>query len=96
MHLQYGDSILLRREVKIPRVVETPLKIPYLFVKFTLEQRSSGQAKIVTFATLLEYVHDDHLENAIRHETNRFLQSRKIKIGSEDLLQCAVNIYHGI
>jgi len=65
-------------------------------VKFTLEQRSSGQAKIVTFATLHESVHDDHLENTIRHKTNRFLQSRKIKIGSEDLLQCAVNIYHGI
>jgi len=65
-------------------------------VKFTSEQRSSGQTKIVTFATLLESVHDDHLENAIRHQTNRSLQSRKIKIGSEDLLQCAVNIYHGI
>jgi len=64
--------------------------------KFTSEQPSSGQAKIVTFATLLESVPDDHLENTIRHETNCFLQSRKIKIGSEDLLQCAVNIYHGI
>jgi len=66
------------------------------FVKFTSEQHSSGQAKIVILATLLESVHDDNLENAIDHETNRFLQSRKIKIGSEDVLQCAVNIYHRI
>jgi len=65
-------------------------------VKFTSEQPSSGQAKIVTFAKLLESVHDNHLKNTIHHKTNRFLQSRKIKIGSEDLLQCAVNIYHGI
>jgi len=29
-----------------------------------------------------------------RGYAQNWLQSRKIKIGSEDLLQCAVNIYH--
>ena len=65
-------------------------------VKFTSEQSSSGQRKIITFAALLESVRDDSLQNELRHGTNRFLLSRKIQISPEDLLQCGVNVYHGI
>jgi hypothetical protein len=65
-------------------------------VKFTSEQSSSGQAKIITFTALLKSVRDDNLQNELHHATNRFLFSRKIQISPEDLLQCGVNVYHGI
>jgi hypothetical protein len=65
-------------------------------VKFTSEQSSSGQAKITTFATLLKSVRDEDLQNELRHATNRFLLSKKIKISPEDLLLCGVNVYHRI
>jgi len=55
-------------------------------VKFTSNQSSSGQAKIISFATLLASVQDDNLRNKLHHATNRFLLSRKIKIASDNLL----------
>jgi len=65
-------------------------------VKFTSEQSSSRQRKIITFATLLESVHDGSHHNELRQGTNNFLLSRKIQISREDLLQCGVNVYQGI
>jgi len=55
-------------------------------VKFTSKQSSSGQAKFITFAVLLESVRDDYLQNELHHSTNRFLLSRKIQISPKDLL----------
>jgi hypothetical protein len=65
-------------------------------VIFTSNQSSSEQAKIISFATLLVSVRNDNLRNKLYHATNRFLLSRKIKIASDNLLQCAVNVYHGM
>ena len=65
-------------------------------VKFTSEQSSSGQRKIITFTVLLESVRDYSLQNELHHGMNRFLLSCKIQISPKDLLQCGVNVYHGI
>jgi hypothetical protein len=65
-------------------------------VRFTSEQSSSVQAKTISFAQLLTSLRGEDLQNELCRATNRFLLSRKIKIGSNDLLQCPVNVYHGV
>ena len=65
-------------------------------VKFSSEQSFSGQRKIITFTVLLESVRDYSLQNELHHGMNRFLLSCKIQISPQDLLQCGVNVYHGI
>jgi hypothetical protein len=101
-YYQWSDGFAIRRlNIAATRSSDVesssnPTEDSLAGVKFTSEQSFSGQTKIVTFAMLLKSVLDDYLRNELLTETNRFLLSKKIQISPEDLVQCGVNVYHGI
>ena len=65
-------------------------------LKFISPQQQTGKGKVVDFRGLLNATVDDVIRNGIYTGTQRFLQSRRINIESEDLLESAAAIYHGL
>lgn len=65
-------------------------------LKFISPQQQTGKEKVVDFRGLLNATGDDVIRKGIYTGTQRFLQSKRINIESEDLLESAAAIYHGL